>query len=700
MVDYAAIAKKYGAKGGAAGEVSFAPEQPTGTDYGALARQFGAISTEAAPPIPAAEEGMPYQRRTWPEAILEGVTNIPSSGYKFGAETLSMLNPMNIPETARGLELTGYGAMRKVAEKALPADAFAYLSKIENPDFAAQAKQAAEAAGAHYARYFTEEGWKEAIATDPVGTMADLSMIASGVGGGLRAAGKVAAKTPGLAQPIQAGGMAINAPRLSQAAHPFEQFGQAIDPLRLAAGGIQNAAIPLMAKGTEFANRIAAPRYYALQRAVGAQGAPIVNALRSPQAQLVPGTQPTAGAVASTVPSTGFAGLLMSAMKEAPDEFRAAQETNIAARQKALETAAGGPKGVETAKARREGITAPMYEAAKKIKVPEDATLQELLSRPFISDVSRVARDIAKNKGEAFKIGETAPAQTVASNILDEFGRPVTREIPATMAEYSVRDLHNMKTAMDKIITKGPREFGIDRMDLSALRTARKDFLTWLDSNVPEYAAARAEYARLSKPVNQAEVLSYLKDTLEGVMKGEQRGRAFVKAAAKDAPKTIQRAIDAAPRYEDLSQILEPKQIDLVKNIARDLEREEQFADLAAWRGQVGPKAAKIAEESSFKIPQVITDYTAVLATRVFKAFQGKIGEQEAIKIAMANLDPKAMAVLLGEAMMAGRKMKTTIEKRAQVMKNAAAVMRSPEMLAAQRGYNAMVEEPLNAMAR
>jgi len=171
-------------------------------------------------------------------------------------------------------------------------------------------------------------------------------------------------------------------------------------------------------------------------------------------------------------------------------------------------------------------------------------------------------------------------------------------------------------------------------------------------------------------------------------------------AAAKDAPKTIQRAIDAAPRYQDLNQILEPKQIELVKNIARDLEREEQFADLAAWRGQMGPKAAKIGEEASFRIPQVITDFTAVLATRVFKAFQGKVGEQEAIKIAMANLDPKAMAVLLGEAMMAGRKMKTTVEKRAQVMKNAAAVMRSPQMLAAQRGYNAMVEEPLNAMAR
>ena len=698
MVDYAAIAKKFGAKGDAAGEVSFAPEQTT--DYGALARQFGAISTEAAPATPVPEEGIPYQRRTLPEALLEGVTNIPSSGAKFFGETAAMLNPMNIPETARGLELTGYGALRGIAEKALPKDAFAYLAKMENPDFAAQAKQAAEAAGSHYARYFTEEGWKEAIATDPVGTLADLSMFASGIGGGLRAAGKVAAKTPGLAQPVQVGNVAINAPRLSQAAHPFEQFGQAIDPLRLAAGGIQNAAIPLMAKGTEFANRVAAPRYYALQQAVGNQGAPILNALRSAQAQLVPGTRPTAGAVASTVPSTGFAGLVMSAMKEAPDQFRAAEQANIAARQKALETAAGGPKGIETAKAKREGITAPMYEAAKNIKVPEDATLQELLSRPLISDVTRVARDIAKNKGEAFKIGETAPAQTVASTILDEFGQPVTREIPATMAEYSVRDLHNMKTAMDKIITKGPREFAIERMDLNALRAARKDFLNWLDTNVPEYAAARSEYARLSKPVNQAEVLSYLKDTLEGVMKGEQRGRAFVKAAAKDAPKTIQRAIDAAPRYEDLSQILEPKQIELVKNIARDLEREEQFSDLAAWRGQMGPKASKIGEEASFRIPQVITDYTAVLATRVFKAFQGKIGEQEAIKIAMANLDPKAMAVLLGEAMMAGRKMKSTIEKRAQVMKTAATVMRSPEMLAAQRSYNAMVEEPKNAMAR
>ena len=188
--------------------------------------------------------------------------------------------------------------------------------------------------------------------------------------------------------------------------------------------------------------------------------------------------------------------------------------------------------------------------------------------------------------------------------------------------------------------------------------------------------------------------------TLEGVMKGEQRGRAFVKAAAKDAPKTIQRAIDAAPRFNDLSQILEPKEIELVKNIARDLEREEQFADLAKWRGQMGPKAQKIGEDALFKIPNFIADWTALMATRVFKTFQGRVSESEAKKIALANLDPKAMAVLAGEALMSERKMRATVEKRKAVMDAAAQAMKSPEMLAAQRAYNAMVEEPRNAMAR
>jgi hypothetical protein len=686
MVDYADIAAKFGAKGAKAvkGRVEFAPELPT-TDYGALARQFGATGSTAAELPPALPEGgIPSERRTWPEAIMEGITNIPSSAYKFGAETASMLNPANIPETARGLELTGYGALRAGAEKVLPSNAFAYLSTLENPEFAAQAQQAAEAAGSHYARYFTEEGWKEAIATDPVGTMADISMLASGVGGGLRAG-------------VRLGVTGATAAPIGEAA---TRFGAAIDPLRVAGGAISNVGVPLMAKSAEIANRVAAPRYYELQRAMGGKGREIINAMRSPQAQLVPGTQPTAGAVASVVPSTGFAGLTSSAMSFLPDEYRAAEQANIAARQKALETAAGGAKGVEKARAAREGITAPMYEAAKKIKVPEDASLQELMSRPVISEVTRIARDIAKNKGEAFKIGETAPAQTVASTILDEFGRPVAREIPATMAEYSVRDLHNMKVAMDKLLIKGPREFGIDRIDLSAVRQARKEFVNWLDDKVPEYGEARAKYAELSKPVNRAEVLTYLKDTLKGLTEGTQRGRAFIKAAGVDAPKTIQRAIDAAPRFDDLTQILEPKEIELVKNIARDLEREEQFADLAKWRGEMGPKAAKIGESATMKIPNVIADWTAIMATRVFKAFQGRISESEAKKIALANLDPKAMAVLAGEALMSERKMRATVEKRKAVMDAAAQAMKSPEMLAAQRAYNAMVEEPRNAMAR
>lgn len=691
MVDYADLASKFGAKG-VRGKVSFAPEEAAApvTDYGALARQFGATgytAAEAPPALP--EEALPTERKTWPEALIEGVTNIPSSAYKFGAETASMLNPANLPETARGLELTGYGAMRAAAEKTLPSNAFAYLATLENPEFAAQAQQAAEAAGGHYARYFSEEGWKEAIATNPVGTMADISMIASGVGGGLR----------GLARSriLPAG------PAAAPLGEAATRIGAATDPLRLTAGAITNVGVPLMERGTEIVNRIASPRYHALQQAIGNQGRQIVNALRSPQAELIPGSRPTAGVVAAPVESTGFSGLTMSAVKELPDEYRRAEQANIAARQKALETAAGGPKGVEIAQAKREGVTKPMYDAAKKIKVAEDAALQDLMSRPFISDVMRVARDIAKNKGEMFKAGETKPARTVAATIPERLaGAPSTRDLPATFAKYSVRDLHNMKLAMDKIITKGPREFGIDRMDINALKQARNEFVRWVDAKVPEYAAARAEYARLSKPVNRAEVLTYLKDTLEGVMKGEQRGRAFIKAAAKDAPKTIQKAIDAAPRFQDLSQILDPKEIELVKNIARDLEREEQFADLAAWRGQMGPKAAKVVEESTFRIPQAITDYTALLATRVFKALQGKIGEQEAIKIATANLDPKAMAVMIGEAMMAERKMKTSIETRKKVMINAANAMKSPEMLAAQRAYNAMVEEPVNqnAMAR
>lgn len=684
MVDYADLAAKFGAKG-VKGKVSFAPEAIPTTDYGALARQFGATGSTAAEPAPALpEEGIPSERRTWPEAIMEGVTNIPSSAYKFGAETVSMLNPANIPETARGLELAGYGALRAGAEKVLPSNAFAYLSTLENPEFAAQAQQAAETAGAHYARYFTEEGWKEAIATDPVGTMADISMLASGVAGGLR----------GLSR---AGMASTTAAPIGEAA---AKLAARTDPLRIASDAISNVGVPLMAKAAEITNRVAAPRYYELQRAMGNKGREIINAMRSPQAALIPGSQPTGGVVASVVPSTGFAGLTSSAMSMLPDEYRAAEKANIAARQKALETAAGGSKGIEKARAAREGITAPMYEAAKKIKVSEDAALQELMSRPFIKDVTRVARDIAKNKGEAFKIGESAPAKTVASAILDEFGRPVTREIPATMAEYSVRDLHNLKIAMDKIITKGPGEFAIDRMDMNALKQARGEFIKWLDTKVPEYGAARAEYAALSKPVNRAEILTYLKDTLKGITEGTQRGRAFIKAAGVDAPKTIQRAIDAAPRYDDLSKILEPKDIELVKNIARDLSREEEFADLAKWRGEMGPKAQKIGRDALFKMPNFIADWTAIMATRVFKAFQGRLSESEAKKIALANLDPKAMAVLAGEALMSERKMKATVEKRKAVMDTAAQVMRSPEMLAAQRAYNAMVEEPKNAMAR
>lgn len=51
------------------------------------------------------------------------------------------------------------------------------------------------------------------------------------------------------------------------------------------------------------------PRDAAITQAVGDKGGQIINALRDPNAVIVPGSSPTAGEVASTVGSTGFSGL-------------------------------------------------------------------------------------------------------------------------------------------------------------------------------------------------------------------------------------------------------------------------------------------------------------------------------------------------------------------------------------------------------
>jgi hypothetical protein len=113
------------------------------------------------------------------EMVGQAITNIPSSaGNLVSGLYHAVTNPV---QTVSGIMDIAAGGL----QNAMPKSVVDFVNKFEsNPEAAQRAVIAAnEAGGALKQRYGSVEGIKNTIATDPVGAMADLSTLITGVGG-------------------------------------------------------------------------------------------------------------------------------------------------------------------------------------------------------------------------------------------------------------------------------------------------------------------------------------------------------------------------------------------------------------------------------------------------------------------------------------------------------------------------------------
>jgi hypothetical protein len=221
---------------------------------------------------PAAVEpianGIPEQRKPAEWRDLPG--NIGASLAEQGKNVANIfLHPVDTIQGITGLigERSGVNAAKEQLDKSLPiprsSGDFAELD-IENAAALARAKQQSEGLTAHFQRYTTPEGIKEALITDPAGTAADLSMLLSGTAGFTRGATKltrdaeltqagqnvgkvldVAAKYTNLLTPFIAAGKKVLSPvmpALESAARIVDTAWQRKLPENTAAQIAQNAA--------------------------------------------------------------------------------------------------------------------------------------------------------------------------------------------------------------------------------------------------------------------------------------------------------------------------------------------------------------------------------------------------------------------------------------------------------------------------
>ena len=467
---------------------------------------------------------------------------------------------------------------------------------MARPDKAQEFIEKANAVGGVYKdRYGSVEALKNTIATDPVGFAADVSTITGA-------------------------GAAVAPARTGQVLGTVSRF---TDPLR-------PIIAPLEAGGRTATNALQQAlrggKANVLLEAAEGRAPEIINALRQ-QPEIVPGATPTAGEAAAPVGATRFSALQESAEKILPSEYMARRQAQDTARAAAIRQVGGTEAQLTAAKAARAAEAKLLYGQAGAKAVTEDATLKALQSRPSVKKAFERAKALAAEEGASF----------------------------GASGNYTAADMHYVKMALDDLV-QDPATYGIGKVEASKIAGTRKDFINWLEGQVPEYGTARSAFQARSKPINQMEVGQYLEGKLTSALQGEEKLRpASFAGAVEAAPQTIQRATTGGTRFEKLSDVLTPDQVKIVEDIRKDLARQAKYREQARAARPAGPSAETAGSQLMLEVaggaqfPSLLNRVTTV-SNAIMKRLAGKIDRKLAIEIATDMLDPERAALALETA--------------------------------------------------
>jgi hypothetical protein len=509
---------------------------------------------------------------------------------------------------------------------------------------------AAKAVGGYLSRYGSEEGWKEAISTDPVGVLADLSTVLSG--------------GAAIAPKLGATGAKV-APALATAA-------KYANPMTYVAPVI-TAPIKGAVKGVEAVYNMMNPKARALLEAAEGRGGEIVNALRDPAARVVSGPAPIAGELASGVGATKYAALQASAAKQLPTEYLAREDARNAARVAQVRTVGKNADALKGTKEARAAVAAKEYGDVGKQLVAADSELTKLAAKPSVAKAMARAEEMAAEKGSTFKPN----------------------------GNYTVENLHDVKMAMDDL-AQNPERFGIGAAEAKAITNSQRELVKWIETNAPGYKTARQNYARLSEPINQMEVGQYLESKLVPALSEEAKQKAGAYATALDnAPSTIKKATGGAARYDELTKILTPEQVKAVESVREDLARSARYDVMARKGASASEGAADIATQTlasgpGAKLPNLMSRVTSI-ANNIISRVEGKINRKLAIELATEMLNPETAALAMEKALAKEAKLKSVTAPIKKVTAATEGALKNRAVINAARA-NALAPEDKNKL--
>jgi len=584
----------------------------------------------ALPPgfrLDAPAEGLPGPRRTWGDVPADIRQNLPASAQRFyGGVVDAILDPI---ETIKNFADLAAGGLRAGARATLPRAFTDALDRLDNPETTARISGIANAVGGEYAKnYGSVEGIRDKIATDPVGFASDVSLLLTG-------GATVAAKS----------GAVRTAGGLRTAARYTDPLTPVVAPIAAAGRGAA-AAVGVVQDMSD-------PMARAYREAAAEQGPAILSALRDPNAQFVPGSRPLTSELAAGAGSAEFAAFARMGEERLASELAARQAGQSVARQSYLQQVSGAPanpvtgqrgalEAAEDARARTSGAA---YRRAEPETYASDATFEALMDRPAVRQALSWAESVAKEKGQEFTIRR--PEAAAASGLVDAQGAP----LPAPAAQYSVRDLDRLQKALRDYVKENPQGLGVEQRN--AILGSRAEVLNWIDNQSAAYKAAREGFARESGPINRMAVGREIQNALTNPLTGEaSRATAFA-TAVENAPRTIKRATGES-RFSYLSDVLQPDEIKIVQDVARDLRRADNAREMiAAGRRADIPDITRAATEAATGLgPQVsLLNRAYTVANNIYRRLEGKVNRETAERIARDLMDPQATAFQLDRAL-------------------------------------------------
>ena len=576
----------------------------------------------------------------------QAVQNIPGSAVQFGK---GLYEAVTSPVKTAGsmLDIAAGGV-----NLAMPEPVRNFMAKIDTDPAATQrAVNAAKQFGGYMGqRLGSVEAIKRTIAEDPVGAVADLSMILSGGAGLARGAAAATAR----AAPSVSAGATKTANMMTRAAAATNPVNVLVKPARGAAKIVERAPVAVQ--------RFVNPKGAAYMEATEGRAGDIVRQLRAPGAEMVPGSKPTAAQAASPLGVTKFSALGTSAEKVLPTEYYARGTEQKAARAGAMRGVGKTPADITAAITAREAATSPLYKQAEARRFAADPTLLQIADDPYIKQALPDAARLSKSQG-------------------------------ATFANNPTLFIHNVKISLDKMLSR-TGDTALARGERAQVMAVKDRLVSWLETKAPEYGQARTTFAAKSKPINQMEVGQYLEGKLTAPLgAGEQRAGVFA-TAVRDAAGTIKRATTNEARFKALTDVLTPDQVRVVEAIRDDLARAAETKIQAQKGTPVAPKVDQLASAGAniARLPNLMNRVTA-LANDIMSRVAGKLDSKLAIQLATEMLDPQAAAAAIEKAMAAEGRARTVGKVAATGARAAGKIARSPAALAGGRVQNAMANQ-------